>query len=280
MKRIKNLSLTFILLAIFTGCDSEEEAEVLQERDTAGVLIDISGSGSVLGVPQTPEDLDNSTVDFNVNALEMSVDKISGVESEIEKFEIVKQFNGGEEISMGEFESVPFTFSLSSLDEFTNQIGATADELRIGDIFTFTVKVHQTDGDVYQYSNQSFNLTVNCFADLSGSYKVTNSQCGEGSSGVIPLVNISQTPDGNWYLETADGGLLQYCTSNTALVNDGTISVVCGEVQPSSSLAFCPDYGIGCITGGTWDQENGILELELNDGFFGVGDYTATYVRQ
>ena len=130
------------------------------------------------------------------------------------------------------------------------------------------------------YKSQSFNITVNCFADLTGAYTVTNSQCGSGSSGTIPTVNISQTPDGNWYLETADGGLLQYCTSNTALVNDGTISVVCGQVQPSDNIAFCPDYGIGCITGGTWNQEDGILELELNDGFFGVGDYTATYVRQ
>ncbi len=280
MKRIKLLWLILICVSLLTGCDSEEEAQVLQERDTAGVLIDISGSGGVQGIPQTPENLENSVVDFNVNTIEMNVEKISGTETEISKFEIVKQFNGGAEISMGSFESVPFTFSLTSLSEFVEETGVSAEELRIGDVFTFTVKVHQIDGDVYQYSNQSFNLTVNCFADLSGAYTVSNSVCGAGSTGTIPTINISQTPDGNWYLETADGGLLQYCTSNTALVNDGTISVVCGEVLPTSSLAFCPDYGIGCITGGTWDQESGILELELNDDFFGNGEYTATYIRQ
>src|SRR5690606_28507314 len=228
--------------------DSEEEAEVMQDRDTAGVLIDISGSGSVLGIPQTPEDLENSIVDFNINTLEMNVDKVSGAETEISNFEIVKRFNGGPEISMGLFDAVPFSFSLTSLSEFIGETGVTADELRIGDVFTFTVKVHQVDGDVYQYSNQSFNLTVNCFADLAGAYTVTNSVCGAGSTGTIPTINISQTPDGNWELETADGGLLQYCTSNTAFVNDGTISGGRGEVQPTSNIAFCPDYGIGCIS--------------------------------
>lgn len=280
MKKLIIIPLIFSILLINISCDSEEESEVLQNRDTAGALINISGSGSVLGSPLTPEDLSNSEVSFSVNSLEMNVDKVSGYQDGISNYEIIKQYNGGDEVSMGTFDSFPYTLNLTTLDEFLNGSGASSNELRIGDVFTFTVKVHQTDGDVYAYAGQSFNITVNCFADLTGAYAVTNSQCGSGSTGTIPTINISQTPDGNWYLETADGGLLQYCTQNTALVNDGVITVVCGEVQPSNGVSFCPDYGIGCITGGTWDQDNGILELELNDGYFGFGDYTATYIRQ
>lgn len=280
MKKFIIIPLVVNLLFFNISCESEEEAEVLQNRDTAGILIDVSGSGSVLGSPTKPEDLSNSTVAFSVNSLLMNVEKISGIEDEILKFEIVKQYNGGTEVSVATYDAAPFSLKLGTLDEFLLGSGVNANQLRIGDIFTFTVKVHQKDGDIYTYKGQSFNITINCFANLTGAYTVTNSLCGSGSSGTIPTINISQTPDGNWYLETADGGLLQYCTSNTGLVNDGIISVVCGSVQPSNNISFCPDYGIGCITGGSWDQENGILELKLNDSFFGIGDYTATYKRQ
>lgn len=123
------------------------------------------------------------------------------------------------------------------------------------------------------------NVSYICFADLTGSYSVTNSVCGTGSSGTIPLIDIAKNEDGGWDLATADGGLLQYCTSNTGLVNGGSIIVVCGEVLPSDDITFCGSNGIGCITGGSWDEETGVLTLELNDTFFGVGDYTATYTR-
>lgn len=279
MKKI-NILLASLFFASFTiGCNDEDEAEVFQNRVIAGVAISIEGEGALQGVPANPDDLGNSTVDFSVNNLKMHVDK-ANVEDEslISGFEVIKQFNGGEEITVASYESLPFDVNLTELNQFLEGTGVSESDLKIGDVFKFTVKVIHNDGESYLYNGQAFNIQVNCFADLTGTYTVTNSYCGAGSTGTIPPVKISKTPDGNWVLETADGGLLQYCTSNTTLTNAGTISVVCGEV--SGTTDFCGSNGIGCIVGGSWDQETGVLTLELDDTFFGIGGYTATYTRQ
>ena len=123
--------------------------------------------------------------------------------------------------------------------------------------------------------SQLITVSYSCFADLSGTYTMTNSVCDPQVEGIT----IEANDEGGWYLSTADGGLLQYCSGNTGLQNDGNIIVVCGEVKPSSDLSFCDGYGIGCITGGTWDPDTGTLTIKHNDSFFGVGAYTSTYVR-
>src|SRR5690606_18140533 len=141
--------------------------EVFQNREIAGVAISIDGEGAIQGVPANPEDLANSTVDFSVNSLEMHVEKAATEdESIISGFEVVKQFNGGEEISVGTFESLPFDVKLTELSQFTEGTGVSADDLKIGDVFKFTVKVHHNDGKSYLYNGQAFNVQVNCFADL------------------------------------------------------------------------------------------------------------------
>lgn len=121
----------------------------------------------------------------------------------------------------------------------------------------------------------NINIRYICFADLSGTYTMTNDYCDPQVEGMT----ITSNDDGGWDLSTADGGLLQYCTPNTGLVNAGSIIEVCGDILPSSSFGFCGSNGIGCITGGTWDAESGTLTLQHNDTFFGVGAYTSTYTR-
>lgn len=273
--------LIFCVALVFTGCDGEEESEVLQNRKIAGVAINVSGFGKVQGEPEDYDNLDESAVSILANELSMEVTEGSVEDASlISNFEVIKTFNGGDEVLVDTFDALPFTVNLSDISEFVAGLTVTEDDLKIGDQFRFMVKVNQTNGESYYFQGQSFNLTVNCFADLNGTYTVTNSVCGSGSSGTIPPIQITETPDGAWELQTADGGLLQYCTSNTALVNGGKISVVCGVVQPSSDVDFCGDYCIGCIQGGTWNQETGVLELILNDDFFGNGEYTATYTMQ
>ncbi len=279
MKKINFFLSALIVSAAFWGCDGEDVAEVIENNDIAGVAINIDGSGALQGSPENPDNLSASNVNFLTTELDMTVDMASEEDlGSVSHYEVVKQFNGGEEISLATHESLPFTVNFTQLSQFLENTSLSEDDLRIGDVFTFKVRVHKNDGGSFQYLSQAFNLAVNCFADLSGTYTVTNSYCGTGSSGTIPPIAISQTPDGNWALATADGGLLQYCTRNTSLVNGGIISVICGEVM-AASPDFCGSNGIGCITGGSWDQETGVLTLQLNDSFFGIGDYTATYTR-
>lgn len=132
---------------------------------------------------------------------------------------------------------------------------------------------------VINEKNQStrVNLSYICPADLSGKYIITNSVCDVASP--FNEATIEADGDGGWLISRADGALLNGCTSNTSLGQPGNIIVVCGEVEVATQPPFCDSNGIGCITGGAWDEETGILTLTLNDSFFGFGDYTATYTR-
>lgn len=127
------------------------------------------------------------------------------------------------------------------------------------------------------------NLSYICEADLAGDYLITNTaaRCVDRleSSG-FNMTTIEPNGVGRWLIARADGALLQGCSANTGLSQPGEIFVICGEVQVAKQPNFCGSNGIGCITGGTWDAETGVLTLELNDTFFGVGDFTATYTRQ
>lgn len=127
-------------------------------------------------------------------------------------------------------------------------------------------------------------ITINylCPVDLSGTFLVSNSVCPANTF----TVAITDNGDGSWALPQGDGGLMQYCTSND-IDNPGNIIVICGEVQPTDDVVYCTAldadgnaYGIGCITGGTWDEVAGILTIEHTDAFFGVGPYTSTWIRQ
>ncbi|RSK42076.1 hypothetical protein [Mangrovimonas spongiae] len=118
-----------------------------------------------------------------------------------------------------------------------------------------------------------------CFADLSGTYVVTNDFCGPTFT-----TTIASDGQGGWLIGSADGGFLHQCTSNTSLLNAGTIIELCGEILPSTNLEFGTDggYGIGDILGGTWNGETGVLTMQHQDVFFNGGPFfwTSTYTRQ
>jgi hypothetical protein len=284
-KYITKIMLLALIVSIFS-CESDEEAEILQNDDQAGVLINISNSsGAVLGSPESGVPIEDASVTLTEVMLDFNMSYVSGSMDGVSKFEVVKFYNGDvnqgiPETIVAESTSLPFSFSLNTIDEFLVGTGVTEDELRIGDTFTFRVKIYQTDGDVYYYNNPMgrFSLTVNCASDLTGTYIMTNSVCASSVS-----VQISQNSDGSWLLSTADGGLLQFCSTNSSLVNVGSISIGCGGVVSQAvPPAYCDGYGIGCIVGGTWDQNAGILVLDNTNGFFtwAPAEYTSTYVRQ
>lgn len=126
--------------------------------------------------------------------------------------------------------------------------------------------------------NTELSIIYQCFADLSGTYLVTNDFCSPSK-----LATITKNSDGSWHLESADGYFLDQCTSNAGLLNSGDIVELCGEILPTGNLEFgtAGGYGIGDIVGGTWDATTGTLTLTNRDvDFFQVGEWTSTYVRQ
>ncbi len=141
------------------------------------------------------------------------------------------------------------------------------------------LNVTQATGDgrvIASGSQLVINMLYLCYADLAGTYVGTNDWCDETF-----VAEISPNPDGSWYMTVADGGFLHTCTSNTTLLNWGSINEVCGTIQPTANLRY-GGLGIGVIQTGTWDQETGTLIMEHTDEFFNGGPYewTSTYVRQ
>ena len=127
--------------------------------------------------------------------------------------------------------------------------------------------------------NASYTIVYQCYADLTGTYMVTNDFCNPTF-----MTDITANADGSWHLGTADGGFLHQCTSNTSLLNAGNIVELCGQIQPTGDLEFGTGggYSIGDISGGTWDPVSGTLSMNHTDNFFNGGPYAwiSTYIRQ
>ena len=142
------------------------------------------------------------------------------------------------------------------------------------------LSISDSSGNVFSNSkNTVLTFVYQCYADLSGTYLVTN----DGCTPFTPfLTTIVANADGSWRVAIGDGGFLGYgCTGNPGLDNGANIVELCGEILPSNDL----DYGsldIGNITGGTWDAENGVLTMDHVQSFTGnwAGSWTSTYTRQ
>ncbi|WP_223549410.1 hypothetical protein [Aestuariivivens sp. NBU2969] len=141
-----------------------------------------------------------------------------------------------------------------------------------------TLKFTDVNGTNVITSSKNTKLTIiyQCFADLSGTYLVTNDACSPSK-----LATITQNADGSWFLESADGYFLDQCTANTGLYNSGNIVELCGEIIPTNDLTY-GFLDLGTILSGTWDAENGVLILNHRQTFTGnwPGAWTSTYTRQ
>ncbi len=128
------------------------------------------------------------------------------------------------------------------------------------------------------------SLNYLCLEHLAGTYSVVIpiARCQNATYGPnFPYtVTISANPDGSWALSSADGGFLNKCTGNSTLVNAGSIVSVCGQIQPSDNLNYGGD-GIGNITGGTWDENTGVLTLQNSQTFSPnwPASWTSIYTR-
>lgn len=281
----KFLFATTVFLAV-ASCETDAEV-VAPVKGEAGVIINVkkTSNGALLGVPEDGKELKDAIVTVTDAKLKLDIRKVFGsMSNDITKLEVYKDLNGKNPVKVAETTELPFVLEYETIDSFLEGTGKTATDLRIGDTFNFQVKVVKSDGSVYSYDQSmgQFSLTLNCSYDLTGTYIMKNSVCDNPQT-----VTISKNSDGSWYLSTVDGGLLQFCTSNTSLVNDGSINVGCGGVVDQASspvVAFCGgeggDYGIGCVTKGSWNQETGVLKMTHTGTFFKIPEYTSTYTRQ
>lgn len=281
MKKIKYLIFSIVSLVLISSC-VEDYTDAAGIKDTGGAMIAIGGNsdGKLLGAPSS-SDLENATISFSDTNLNLDVVLLTGGQ-DVSGYELVKSFNGGNEVTVLSSNTLPMNLSYTSLADFIDGLGITADQLRIGDVIKFRTKIIKNDGSVYFAApNQGdFNVTINCSSNLEGTYLVTNDYCMPSY-----MTTITANPDGSWNIESGDGAFLHLCTGNSTLINWANINVVCGEVQATGDLRFGSansGYDIGDISGGTWDGVNGVLTMQHTQTFTGnwASSWTSTYTRQ
>lgn len=197
MKKLNYLLTLFFALTLFVGCDTDPDNNV-PVADEAGLVISVDdSSGKVLGTPLDAGDLAASEIAFDNADVELDFNSLLslGNYSQVSKFQIVKTLNNGPEAIVGEPNTLPFNLVYDSIEEYVSGLGVSASDLRIGDKFTFKVKLFQTDGDMYYFSPSmgEFSVVVNCASNLDGNYQVTVTR-DDGASvnqGIEPVIQLS-----------------------------------------------------------------------------------------
>jgi hypothetical protein len=270
MKKLNYLLTLFFALTLFVGCDTDPDNNA-PVQDEAGLIISVdNSSGKVLGTPLDAANLDTSEIAFNNADVDLDFNSILslGNYSQVSKFEIVKTLNNGPEAIVGEPNTMPYNLVYTTIEEYVSGLGVAVSELRIGDTFTFKVKLYQTDGDVYYFSPNmgEFSVVVNCASNLAGNYNVTTTR-DDGASvnhGIEPVIEVSPgyyktKTTGTWAFGTIapDQGFNFNDTCSTLTVppqdlaqgyysNDVTPTED-GEVLPNGNLVI--NYGISFSSG-------------------------------
>ncbi|MDB0601678.1 hypothetical protein [Tenacibaculum maritimum] len=265
---MKNINFILTLFAslslIFTSCDDTGETTIVDQGiKSGGVVTTLSGStGKLLGAALNPNDLINSEVTLtNENAeLLLKVAAEPGhIPSGVTKYELVKSFKDGAEVSVKESTSLPFSMEYNTVDEFLSGLNIDKKNLRIGDKINFKVKVYLNNGDVlYQASNKSkFNITINCASDLAGAYSLRFTS-NFGHDITFPNEVISEVTPGYYKTTT-------------------TYRWTPGEIAPDQGFNF--NDICGTITVPRQDLAQGTYNNQVygfQDGIVNVNDNTIT----
>src|SRR5690606_15056443 len=216
MKTLKINILAILGLLLVTGCtkDIEDYDTVAEIHDEAGATVQVSATSNsaILGNPEPGIPLEDATVTITDAYLDLTVRLTAGNLDQIEKIEIVKSFNNGTEIPLGETTTLPYNLVIDNIDDLLADTGIAETDLRIGDELTFRTKVTQTDGDVYYYNTSmgNYNMVVNCSSDLAGTYTINYSSgvqphyVTELSPGVYQINSMMGWPTSSYWVNFTD----------------------------------------------------------------------------
>lgn len=177
-KTIQKLLMAFSLMSLIIACDDSGD-DMTSGAIEGGTVVNLNGSsGKLLGTPQNPSDIDNSTVSLTdaQAKLTLTVNNQAGfVPKDVEKYEIVKSFNAGEETVVASSTTLPFTLTYDKISDYFDGTTATLSDIRIGNTFTFKTKITLKNGNTFYQNNGAgtYTVTVNCLSDLAGKYNVT-----------------------------------------------------------------------------------------------------------
>lgn len=269
MKKIKFLALTLLTALAFTSCEVnqilfDESEDTLTGDAYLGSLVSLDNSGKLLGIPSS-QDFDTATVTFTETELDLTVNLASGGQ-DIQSYEIVKSLNGGSEVTVAQGTSLPLSVNYSSVEEYTEGLGVSPTDLRIGDQIVFRTKMVHEDGTVLYGgpSNGTYTITVNCSSALAQRYDVSIRYI-RTSSGIDTSYDFEET-----FTETAPG---EYRTAEVGPWIDFlglglgvgtpgfTFTDTCGQITVPDQ--FLLDYYSNIVSGsGSVNGETGVITID------------------
>ena len=209
MKTLKINILAILGLLLVTGCsnDIEDYDTVAEIHDEAGATVQVSATSNsaILGNPEPGVPLDEAMVTITTAYLDMTVSLSAGNLDTIDRIQIVKSFNGGSEIVLGESTTLPYNLVVDNLEDILAGTGVDESELRIGDIVSIRTKVIQTDGDFYYYNSSmgNYSLTINCASDLAGVY--SNPYLPQAVVCNGPTSTVTEVSPGRYWVSSMTG---------------------------------------------------------------------------
>jgi hypothetical protein len=260
--KITQFSIMILLMLAFKACVNPEDLTTKDAKLGGGIVTIDGTAGKLTGVPDPATD-EVTISDVN---LSMTVDKKTGG-SGVASYEIVKQYNGGSEITVESFNSLPHTTELNTIGQFLDGTGEGASDIRIGDVFTFSVKMTLNDGRIiYASSNTGvYKIVVNCSSDLAGTYTVTGIYNRPGSG----IVNEQVGPRTEVVSEISPGLYGTELTGAWSLADLGVSACpvifrdVCGNITIEQQY-LCDYYGNIVEGTGSVDPATGNIHLEYS----------------
>lgn len=255
------ISALFVFtLFVFRGCINPEDLTTKDAKEGGGIITIDGTTGKVTGVP----DPSSGIITFTDVDYSMKIDMKTGG-SDITNFSVVKQYNDGKEIEVESFKSVPHTLHFTTINQFVAGTGKSVSDLRIGDVFTFMVKMTLSDGRKIYASprNGLYTIVVNCSSDLAGTYEVTGIYNRPGSG----IVNQQVGPRTEVISEISPGLYGTELTGAWSLADLGVSACpvifrdVCGDLTIAPQY-LCDYYGNIVEGSGTVDPATGNLHME------------------
>lgn len=260
MKKIFNLVLATLLLVTYACTDNADynTDDYMTGNAAEGgalVAVNVNSTGKLLGVPSST-DFENATVSFAESELDLGVLLMSGGD-DIANYEIVKSINGGPEASVATTATLPISLVYTSVDDYIDGLGITADDLRIGDVITFRTKMTKTDGSVIFAgpTDGSYAITVSCSSNLAGTYNLTMVS-SNGNVVNFPNEEITEVSPGV-YKTTS---IYAWAVGSIAPDQGFNFTDVCGEL-------FVPDQDLaqGYYSNDVFNTEPGFVDGATGD---------------
>ncbi len=273
--------LSVVLMTLFISSCVESEDLVTEDAKDGGAILKVDGSsGKLLGLP----DAVTGEITFTDFELTLKVAVAYGG-YDVTGYEIVKMYNGENEVSIAKLtpSQLPFTVTLSTVDEYLSGTGVEASNLRIGDTFSFVTKITTGDGRTLISGAGQYVVTVNCSSDLAGSYSLAGTwDRAETGNADVPYGPVTETIteiSAGVYKTTLTG---HYTNPQAALglpICEMIFSDVCGELTIAKQ-GLCDAFSNEVIGDGYVDIATGDLYLNYTIDFAaGKRVYTAVYTK-